>query len=134
MPDRRSFLALLGLGTAGAVVPGATGAEPSRRVHLQTGFVAGFRHHAGTRAQVERALRPGVPLAVVPEPDNRHDADALAVWTLDGHRLGYVARIDNEIAARLARQSVALEAEVVAFNPKRPSWDRLEIALFQVLG
>ena len=129
MADRRGFLATLGLGAAGALSPEPP--APPRRIHLLTCFVAGFRHHAGTRLEVERTLAPGLRLRVVPEPDNRRDANALAVTTERGEKLGYVPRIDNEIAARLARQAVLLEAEVVAFDPKAPSWDRLEIAVFQ---
>ena len=81
VPNRRSFLTLLGLGAAGAVAPAQAAPRQAVRTHLLTCYAAGFRHHAGTLLEVERELGPGAWLSVVPEPANRYDADALALCT-----------------------------------------------------
>jgi len=59
-------------------------------------------------AVADSSFDPGRPLALVPEPDNEHDPNALAVWNEERTRqAGYVPR---EVAARLAgdEQAVSL--------------------------
>jgi len=45
------------------------------------------------------AFAPGRPLALVPEPDNEHDPNAIAVW--DDHRRLQVGYVPAEIAREL---------------------------------
>jgi len=45
------------------------------------------------------AFAPGLPLALVPEPDNEHDPNAIAVW--DDHRRLQVGYVPAEIAREL---------------------------------
>ena len=59
-------------------------------------------------AVADSSFDPGRPLALVPEPDNEHDPNALAVWNEERTlQAGYVPR---EVAARLAgdEQAVSL--------------------------
>ena len=59
--------------------------EPSR--NLLTFHIAGFQHHDG--ALVPSKIKAGDVLALVPEPDNPYDPDAVAVKYGDV-MLGYV--------------------------------------------
>lgn len=59
--------------------------EPSR--NLFTFHIAGFQHHDG--ALVLSQIKAGDALELVPEPDNPHDPDAVAV-KFRGTMLGYV--------------------------------------------
>jgi hypothetical protein len=54
------------------------------------------------------AFAPGRPLALVPEPDNPHDANAVAVW--DAERRLQAGYVPAEVAPELAgdEQAVAL--------------------------
>ena len=47
----------------------------------------------------EDAFAPGRPLALVPEPDNEHDPNAIGVW--DEHRRLQVGYVPAEIAREL---------------------------------
>ena len=49
-------------------------------------------------------VKPGAPALLVPEPDNPHDGNALAVRTLAGTQLGSVKGSTTRTLRRLARQ------------------------------
>ena len=88
-----AFLAL-----ALAIAPWAATHAATARIVVQHAPLAGFVYYEG-QAVWDRMKR-GDRLAVVREPQNPHDANALRIeW--QGHMLGYVPRKDN---ADLARQ------------------------------
>jgi HIRAN domain-containing protein len=61
------------------------------------GVAGAARHHA--EALASDAAAPGRPLVLRRDPANTHDANAIAVDTVDGAQLGWVPR---ELAAELA--------------------------------
>jgi HIRAN domain-containing protein len=61
------------------------------------GVAGAARHHA--EALASDAAGPGRPLVLRRDPANTHDANAIAVDTVDGAQLGWVPR---ELAAELA--------------------------------
>jgi hypothetical protein len=68
--------------------------------------VAGASYRAD--ALQDEGFAPGSPLALVPEPDNEHDPNAVGIWNEERTvQLGYVPR---EVAAELAgdEQAVSL--------------------------
>jgi hypothetical protein len=68
--------------------------------------VAGVSYRAD--ALDDASFDPGRPLALVPEPDNEHDPNAVAIWNAERTlQLGYVPR---EVAPELAgdEQAVSL--------------------------
>jgi hypothetical protein len=73
---------------------GCVVAAPQRELlvdHIWTTFVAGVRHHPeGTW------LEPGVPVRLVPEPDNPYDPHAVSVWTEEGLQAGWLPRVTTE--------------------------------------
>ncbi|MER5821880.1 HIRAN domain-containing protein [Streptomyces mirabilis] len=56
-------------------------------------------------------LRPGQPLRLVPEPDNPHDAHAVAVYPNGGnHPIGYVNKQKAGVWSRLIADGAQLSA------------------------
>lgn len=132
MLTRRDFLKLLGtLGSAAAFAPLQTNTPQYRRVYLFETRVAGFQFHDGMQPEVSALLTPGKALALVREPENPHDENAIAVISPEGHHLGYIPRSENDIPAVLADQDVLLGAEITAFNPLSAPWERLRLRVFQ---
>jgi hypothetical protein len=94
----------------------ASAQAPSVRLLVQTSPLAGFRY--GDAARVLPMLRPGDELALVREPDNAFDANAVRVeWR--GYRLGYVPRRENGAIAWAMDRGAALRARLtrVAAHP-----------------
>ncbi|SFG25880.1 HIRAN domain-containing protein [Palleronia marisminoris] len=64
------------------------------------------------------------------EHQNDDDARAVAVWTQDGTKLGYVPRIDNQPLTKVMDAGLALRAVVGSDGPDRPRPDiRVEVTL-----
>jgi len=74
-------------------------------------IAGGFNH--GLRERLAD-LHPGMNLSLRREPDNPHDADAVAVLDRDGLMLGYVPRIANTPIARLLDEGGRVRAEIVS--------------------
>lgn len=93
---------------------------------VQRSPLAGFRHYEGREAWP--ALRPGEPLALVREPDNPYDANAVRVeW--HGRKLGYVPQRDNAAVARHLDRGTALEARIAALRENRNRTVRIEFEI-----
>jgi hypothetical protein len=52
-------------------------------------------------SEIEKKLEKGQTLDLKREPDNKYDKFAVAIYNLQGERLGYVPRDKNETLARL---------------------------------
>ena len=116
MDPRRLWRVALLLLVAG----GNLQAEERIRLLVQNSPLAGFRYHAG--AALWRELRVGDALELAREPDNPHDANAIAVrWR--GHKLGYVPRSENVTLAWGLDRGTPLRARISALtehpNPAR---------------
>lgn len=99
MRSRSSARMLLAAFLAGASIAHAQPAQPKTphvRLLIQSSPLAGFRH--GDAAEVWQELRSGDILALVREPGNAFDPNAVRVeWR--GRKLGYVPRRDNAALA-----------------------------------
>lgn len=64
-----------------------------------------FTDIAGTRyvnnQNVFKRLEKNVPLLLEREADNEYDSNAIKVLTMDGEKLGYIPKRDNDIFCRL---------------------------------
>jgi len=81
------------------------------------GVAGAARHHADGLAS--DAAAPGRPLVLRRDPDNAHDAAAIAVDTAEGVQLGWVPR---ELAAELAPElDAGTPWAAVALREQRPS-------------
>jgi hypothetical protein len=107
-------------GVALLLAAGFCAAEEGVRLRVQNSPLAGFRYHAAAELWAE--LRVGDRLELAREPDNPHDANAVAVlWR--GRKLGYVPRRDNAALAWGLDRGAALRARISALvqhpNPAR---------------
>lgn len=73
--------------------------------------IAGGRFHR--LEDVRDGLAGGERLLLRAEPENPHDANAVAVHRADGLMLGYIPRAANEPIARLLQQGARIDAVVV---------------------
>jgi hypothetical protein len=71
--------------------------------------IAGTGHHCDEETG-HRLINASV-LALVREPDNEHDEDAIAVH-LEGQRVGYIPRQHNTVLARLLDAGKCMRARV----------------------
>lgn len=127
MRNRRRFLAqltaVLGLGATTTL---ARAASP-QHIELQRSPVAGFQYHQGEA--VWSQLGEDAALDLVREPDNRHDPRAVRVdW--QGHKLGYVPRIDNAAVSHLLDHGQRVTARIVALRQDDNPWSRIEFAVY----
>lgn len=116
-----------GLPFAALIVLGLLQASPARAAEaliiLQRSPLAAFRHYEGPEALA--ALRAGERLALVREPDNPYDANAVRVeWR--GRKLGYVPRRENAAVARHLDRGTALEARIASLRENRNHTVRIE--------
>jgi class 3 adenylate cyclase len=106
-PLRRRFL----LQSAIALLALAATAVPAQQVRLlvQSSPLAGFRYHDAPAVFAE--IKPGDALALVREPANPHDPNAVRVeW--QGRMLGYVPRAENAAVAWALDRGEPLRARV----------------------
>ena len=83
--------------------------EPRVRLLVQSSPLAGYRY--GEAAEVWPLLKEGDALALVPEPGNPHDPNAVRVeWR--GRKLGYVPRRQNAALAWGLARGTPLRARV----------------------
>jgi hypothetical protein len=112
------------------------GASPSAAAVIESMIVvrssplAGFQFHAGDALFAQ--MQVGDRLALVREPDNPHDPNAVRVeWRQV--KLGYVPRRDNPQVARQIDLGAALEARISRLREARNPWDRIEFEVVLVL-
>src|SRR5688572_13017522 len=97
------------LGLALAASAASAGDSTSARIVVQHAPLAGFVYYDGR--EVWERLKKGDRLALVREPANPHDANAIRLeWS--GHMLGYVPRKDNADLARQMDHGARAEARV----------------------
>jgi hypothetical protein len=86
---------------------------PSARIVVQHAPLAGFVYYDGTA--VWDRIKPGDALALVREPSNPHDSNAIRIeW--QGHMLGYVPRRDNADLARQMDHGARVEARITELH------------------
>jgi hypothetical protein len=109
--------------------PSSTHAQPAAvesRIVVQSSPIAGFRYHDA--ASVFESMRVGDALALVREPDNPHDPNAIRVeW--NGRTLGYVPRTENARVARQLDQDIRLTARVSRLQRHRNPRERIEFEI-----
>jgi hypothetical protein len=97
------------------------------RLLVQRSALAGFRYYQAP-ALFDR-LQAGDSLALVREPENPHDANAVRVdWR--GHKLGYVPRSHNAALAWAIDRGQAIEARIVRRRLHPDPRRRIEMELF----
>jgi hypothetical protein len=124
--DRRSFFKAA-LAAAGFGLIGRRTAS-TRPLRLLDCPIAGFRYHDGP--MLEKRLRPRTPLRIVREPENPHDRRAIALYTEDGAKLGYIPKWLNPVPADMLDRGEHLTARIEAVRPEKPVWKRVKVGVY----
>ncbi len=112
-PASAPRLAPHSVGRRAAASPGA---HPAPALPL-----AGFQYHQGPGLWPR--LSPGQPLTLVREPANPYDPRAVRIdW--QGHKLGYIPRLDNAAASQLIDRGERLVARIAALAESSDPWPR----------
>jgi hypothetical protein len=124
---RKSLPAAICLATSlwcGAVV---VRAGDVAEILVQVSMTAGLRYHEAKA--VWDQMQPGDQLMLVREPDNPYDARAVRVeW--HGHKLGYIARTENQAVARQMDRGNPLQARITRLTYYRNHRRKLEFEVF----
>lgn len=111
------LVAVLGLPPAGAQ-------QVRSEILVHTALTAGLAHHEARAVWDD--MRVGDDLALVREPGNAHDANAVRVeWR--GRLLGYLPREDNQAVARQMDRGSRLSARVARLDRYRNNRLKLQI-------
>ena len=96
---------------------------------LMSFHIAGFQHWDGARVLGE--LAPGRTLSLVPEFDNPHDPNAIAIC-YGAVKLGYVPADMNEMLATLMFYGHAgvFECVVQQVAPERSPWHQVRVGIY----
>jgi len=124
--SRRAFLKSLTALVGSIALPIAAHASIRSRTWktLQTSPLAGFQYHSGEALWPQ--LAAGQPLTLTREADNRFDDRAVRVdW--QGHKLGYIPRLDNAAVSQLLDRGERLEATIVGLKNGSNPWDRIKV-------
>ena len=113
--SRRGFLAAAGGAGATALAGGAQAAGGPREVPLLRTYAAGAGRYCPPGAFAR--LAPGDALALRREPDNDYDARAVSIWSVQGEKLGYVPRVENQALANLMDAGLVPVARVEGVSP-----------------
>lgn len=97
------------------------------RIVMQSSPLAGFRHYEAPNLWGD--IQPGDPLALVREPENPHDRNAVRVeWRT--FKLGYVPRAENTGVARQMDRGANLAARVSKVQMTRAPNKRIEFEIY----
>jgi len=124
--SRREFLKSLTALVGGFALPAVANASMSRSntKTLQHSPLAGFQYHQGETLWPQFAV--GQSLQLTRETDNRYDERAVRVdW--QGHKLGYLPRMDNAAVSQLLDRGESLEAVICKLTESNNPWDRIAV-------
>jgi len=97
------------------------------RIIIQQSPLAGFQYYDGK--VLWENMKVGDTLALVREPQNPHDANAVRVeWK--GQPLGYVPRRENADVARQIDRGNTVQARIVQLTAARNPWQRVRFEVF----
>jgi hypothetical protein len=97
------------------------------RLLVQSSPLAGYNYHQA--ASVFADMRPGDALALVREPANPHDTNAIRVdW--NGRTLGYVPRTRNSALAAALDEGAPITARVSRLQSNRNPRLRVEFEVY----
>lgn len=123
---RRTFFQRL-FGGIGAAVASPVAIAGNRSVLIQESPLAGFQFHRGEAAWSSLAV--GAPLRIVREPNNSHDANAVAIYFNDD-KLGYVPRGENGTVAQMLDRGERLTASISHLAVDEDPWQRVRFNVF----
>lgn len=102
-------------------------AQAVMKLLVQSSPLAGAQYYATDMLWDD--LRVGDAVALVREPDNAHDANAVRVdWR--GVKLGYLPRAENAAVAEALDRGEPVEGRIAALVKHKNPWRRVRIDVF----
>src|SRR5690348_14817166 len=99
---------------------------PRRKIFLQQFFVAGFRHYKGM--ELLPYMQENDLLELRREPDNEHDANAIALYWQQ-EKIGYLPADINEVTARIMdAKALPLLGMITHLNHEAKPWENVAAA------
>jgi hypothetical protein len=100
------------------------------KILVQSSPLAGFQYHQA--GNFWSALRVGDDLALIREPENPHDHNAVRVeWR--GQMLGYLPRAENRAVAAEMDRGTKVAGRIARLREDGNPWQRVLIEVFVVL-
>lgn len=124
--SRRIFLKSLTALLGGFTLPAIAHTKPDqiKWKSLQISSLAGFQYYQGETIWPQ--LTTGQFVTLVREIGNRYDERAVRVdW--QGHKLGYLPRMDNAAVSQLMDRGEKISALIVGLKKSNNPWDRIEV-------
>jgi len=122
--SRRLFLQSLGTLLGSLAMPAAAKVSQSNFKTLQTSPIAGFQYHQGEILWTQLAINQ--PLQLVREENNKYDNRAVLIeW--QGHKLGYLPKLDNAAVSQLLDRGEKLEAVIAKLQASSNPWERVKV-------
>lgn len=124
--SRRLFLKSLTTLISGFTLPAIAHAKPAQTAWktLQVSPLAGFQYCHGETLWPQFTV--GQPLTLVRESDNPYDERAISIsW--QGHKLGYIPRMDNAAISQLLDRGEKMSALIVGLKRSNNPWDRIMV-------
>jgi len=124
--SRRVFLKSLTALLGGFSLPviAHTRLDQVRWKTLQISPVAGFQYYQGETLWPQ--LDAGQSVTLVRETDNPYDERAVRIdW--QGHKLGYIPRMDNAAVSQLLDRGETISAWIVGLKKSNNPWDRIMV-------
>ena len=99
-----------------------------RSRHLLDCHLAGFTYYDGL--DVIESLKLGTPVTLISEPENPHDADAVAIYFRET-KLGYIPQAKNSFISNLLYFGYGdiLEAKITCHNPEANAENQFRISV-----
>ncbi len=116
---RREFLNSTLAGLTSLLFFPRTGEAKSKYLALFTCMTAGFKYHEGV--EIIKRLKPGTHLRLQRKTGNKYDNLAVAVYTRDGKKLGYIPHTLNEVPAAHLDNGHDLYAISPQHSSRRPA-------------
>lgn len=124
--SRRLFLKSLTTLISGFTLPAIAHTKPAQTAWkiLQVSPLAGFQYYHGETLWPQFFV--GQPLTLVREADNPYDERAVSIsW--QGHKLGYIPRMDNAAISQLLDRDEKMSALIVGLKKSNNPWDRIMV-------
>lgn len=122
--SRRLFLQSLGTLLGSLAMPAVVKANQSNFKTLQTSPIAGFQYYQGETLWSQLSINQTVQL--VREANNKYDNRAVIIeW--QGHKLGYLPKLDNAAVSQLLDRGEKLEAVIAKLQESSNPWERVKV-------
>jgi hypothetical protein len=123
---RLDFLKLL-LGTGLVAAIPKIASPATKKTKLMSCHIAGFPYYDGPK--LLPALKSGVPLSLVREPENPYDSYAIALH-YRGRKIGFVPRVRNRMLARVMDEGLMEVTSEITDNDNSYDFPGIRVTIF----